>query len=86
MSGAGLGQDPNQNWTGDTGNTPPSHDVYNFGKRNYRVPRDVNDYWGTTEVRIGVFRTHQRVRGARSETIQYRVNRVIAGRERREAT
>jgi uncharacterized delta-60 repeat protein/uncharacterized repeat protein (TIGR01451 family) len=79
MSGAGLGTDPDENWTGDTGTTPPSDDVYNFGKRNYRVPRDVDDYWGTTTINIGVFRTHQRVPGTRSETIHYRVNGTIGG-------
>ena len=75
MSMAGLGQNPAQNWTGDDGNTAPTQDVYNFGKRNYRVPRDVNDYWA--QVNVGVFRTHQRVPGDRSETISYRVNGMI---------
>lgn len=79
MSGAGLGEDPDEDWTGDTGNTPPSHDVYSFGKRNYRVPRDVNSFWNTTTINLGVFRTHQRVPGARSETLRYRVNGVVGG-------
>ncbi len=77
MSMAGLGEDKFQNWTGDAGNVPPSHDVYNFGKRNYRVPRDVNDYW--TSVHVGVLRTHQRVPGVRSETLRYRVNATVGG-------
>ncbi len=58
MSMAGLGSDPLQNFHGDDGNTPPSHDVYNFGQRNYRVPKDVDDFW--TEVSIAVWRTHIR--------------------------
>ncbi len=74
MSGAGLGQDPDENWPGNPP-TAPSHDVYNFGKRNYRVPRDITNFW--TEVDIGVLRTHQRVPGTRSETINYRVNGVV---------
>src|ERR1035437_3065748 len=79
MSGAGLGEDPDEDWTGDTGNTPPSHDVYSFGKRNYRVPRDVNSFWHATTINLGVFRTHQRVPGARSETLRYRVNGIVGG-------
>jgi uncharacterized repeat protein (TIGR01451 family)/uncharacterized delta-60 repeat protein len=79
MSGAGLGEDPDEDWTGDTLTTPPSHDVYNFGKRNYRVPRDVNSFWNATTINIGVFRTHQRVPGSRSETLRYRVNGTIGG-------
>ena len=75
MSMAGLGEDPLQNsWTQSTP-AAPSHDVYNFGKRNYRVPRDVDSFW--TQVNIGVLRTHQRVPGTRSETIHYRVNAQI---------
>ncbi len=80
MSMAGLGGDPLQNWTGDNHNTPPSHDVYNFGKRNYRVPKDVTNFW--TEVAIAVFRTHTRNRpncddeGAISD-LHYRVNGVL---------
>jgi uncharacterized delta-60 repeat protein/uncharacterized repeat protein (TIGR01451 family) len=77
LSMAGLGSDPDENWTGNPDTTPPSHDVYNFGKRNYRVPRDVTNYW--TQVDLGVFRTHQRVQAtSRSETINYRVNGNIA--------
>jgi len=77
LSMAGLGSDPDENWTGTPPNTAPSHDVYNFGKRNYRVPRDVNNYW--TTVHLGVLRTHQRVQAAtRSETIHYRVNGMLA--------
>jgi uncharacterized repeat protein (TIGR01451 family)/uncharacterized delta-60 repeat protein len=79
MSGAGLGSDPDENWTGNPDNTPPSHDVYNFGKRNYRVPKDINATNSYTDVYIGVFRTHQRVQATtRSETINYRVNGVVA--------
>ena len=79
MSGAGLGSDPDENWTGNPRTTPPSHDVYNFGKRNYRVPKDINATNSYTQVNIGVFRTHQRVQATtRSETINYRVNGVVA--------
>ena len=78
MSMAGLGQDPDEDWTGDPDpTTAPTHDVYNFGKRNYYVPRDITNFW--TEVIIGVLRTHAREvpRGTRSETIHYRVNGTI---------
>jgi uncharacterized repeat protein (TIGR01451 family)/uncharacterized delta-60 repeat protein len=77
MSSAGLGSDPDQNWTGTPDNTAPSHDVYNFTKRNYRVARDVNNYY--TPVLIEVDRTHKReLTGSRSETISFRVNGWLA--------
>ena len=76
LSMAGLGSDPDQNWTGTPPNTAPSHDVYNFTKRNYRVARDVNNYY--TPVMLEVDRTHQRVPGTRSETINFRVNGWLA--------
>jgi uncharacterized repeat protein (TIGR01451 family)/uncharacterized delta-60 repeat protein len=78
MSMAALGEDPLENWTGDDGNTAPSHDVYNFPKKNFRVPRDVTNFW--TTVNIGVVRTHPREDKptSRSETINYRVNGSIA--------
>lgn len=79
LSMAGLGQDPDQNsWTKETP-AAPSHDVYNFGKRNYRVPRDVNNFF--TTVQLGVFRTHRREPGNGNDhgaTLRYRINGMIA--------
>ena len=81
MSGAGLGSDPNENsWTKSTP-AVPSDDVYNFGKRNYRVPKDITDTnkFSYTKVNIGVFRTMRRVQSnSRSETLNYRVNNTVA--------
>ena len=79
MSQAALGTDPNENWTGNPPTTPPTDDVYNFGKRNYRVPKDINSTNSYTQVNIGVLRTLQRVQATgRSETLNYRVNARVA--------
>ena len=74
LSNYALGSDPDEDWTGNPPNTAPSHDVYNFGKRNYRVPRDITNYW--TEVDIGVIRTHKRTGTGNDNgaTLNYRVN------------
>ncbi len=74
MSVAGLGSDPDEDWTGNPPTTAPTHDVYNFGKRNYRVPRDITNYW--TEISIGVLRTFFRTGTGNDNgaTLNYRVN------------
>jgi uncharacterized repeat protein (TIGR01451 family)/uncharacterized delta-60 repeat protein len=78
LSMAGLGTDPDQNsWTKTTP-AAPSHDVYNFGKKNYRIPRDVNSYF--TTVQLGVRRTHRREPGNGNDngaTLRYRINGQI---------
>ena len=79
LSMAGLGSDPDQNKWEDKTPAIPSHDVYNFGKKNYRVPRDVNNYF--TTVQLGVMRTHWRLNecgsGDNGAVLNYRINGSI---------
>ena len=35
----------------------PTNAVFNFQKANYRVTRDITNYWGTTPITVYVTRT-----------------------------
>jgi len=52
--------------------TPPNHDVFNFLKVHYRVPRDVNSYWST--VVIWVYRTLIQNPNGDAATLNYRID------------
>lgn len=49
----------------------PTNGVFNFLKKNFRVPRDVADYWGGTPITVYVTRTGT---NKASETVYWRVN------------
>lgn len=65
----------------DTNSTPaitnlvysliPTNGVFNFMKANYRVPRDVTNYWGGTPITVYVARSGT---NRASETVYWRVN------------
>ncbi len=68
--------DSNQ-YTNSSG-SPPTHDVYNFVHKNFRVPRDVNNFW--TTIPISVERTLKLTIPTANDngaTINYRINATL---------
>ncbi|HWW00693.1 MAG TPA: Calx-beta domain-containing protein [Candidatus Acidoferrum sp.] len=69
--------DPDQ-YPDPTSGAAPTHDVYNFLHKNFRVPRDINSYW--TRVQVSVARTLKLTAPNANDngaSINYRVNGVI---------
>ena len=81
LSLTGVGSDPNQ---GPTGNplVGPTHDIFNFPRVHFRVPRDVNNYY--TTVKVDVIWQHNWFpmpgntnAPGDSATINYQINNVL---------